>query len=144
MSTNGLLLLALVTPEVIYSGNLSVNWSDMTQVIESPLGHILSITALPGVVVDYPQADSRTQVPTVHVVIVGESRCMMVALSAHKNPVPGQPQADLARVVWSDVRRSFLETAKRRTSVSWFDRLVLLNISLSYFCCRILAHVVRF
>jgi hypothetical protein len=110
LSTNGLLLLALVTPEVIYSGNLSVNWSDMTQVIESPLGHILSITALPGVVVDYPQADWHTQVPTVHVVIVGESRCMMVALSAHKNPIPGQPQADLARVVWSDVRRTFLDS----------------------------------
>lgn len=103
VSTNGLIMLSLIAPEVIYSGQLAVNWNDQNQVIESPLGKVCSITALPGVVVDDPSRDAHVQVPTVHVVIVGETRVMMVALTAHKNPVPGDPQADLARVVWSDV-----------------------------------------
>jgi hypothetical protein len=108
VATNGLLLLAVVPAEVIYSGNLAVNWCDHNQVIESPLGRVSSVTALPGILVEYPTLaavrDTRaTPVPTVHVVIGGENRMMMVALTMHKNPVPGQPQSDLARVVWSDV-----------------------------------------
>jgi hypothetical protein len=108
VATNGLLLLAVIPAEVIYSGNLAVNWCDHNQVIESPLGRVSSVTALPGILVEYPTPaaarDTRaTPVPTVHVVIGGENRMMMVALTMHKNPVPGQPQSDLARVVWSDV-----------------------------------------
>jgi hypothetical protein len=108
VATNGLLLLAVIPAEVIYSGNLAVNWCDHNQVIESPLGRVSSVTALPGILVEYPTTaavrDTRaTPVPTVHVVIGGENRMMMVALAMHKNPVPGQPQSDLARVVWSDV-----------------------------------------
>lgn len=106
VATNGLLLLALIPAEVIYSGELAVNWCDNNQVIESPLGRIHSITALPGIIVDTPTLaprDLQSQVPTVHVVVGGESRVMMVALTTNKNPVPGEPQSDLARVVWSDV-----------------------------------------
>lgn len=104
VSSNGLVMLTLISPEVIYAGNLEVNWCDMNQVIESPLGRLVGVTAMPGVVVDDPLLDLHVQIPTVHVLLSGESRVMMVALTANKNPVPGQPQADLARVMWSDVR----------------------------------------
>ena len=106
VSSNGLVMLTLVSPEIIYAGTLDVNWCDMNQVIESPLGRLVGVTAMPGVVVDDPLRDPHAQVPTVHVLLSGESRVMMVALTANKNPIPGQPQADLARVMWSDVSKN--------------------------------------
>lgn len=107
LGNNGLVKLTLIPPEVIYSGNLSLNWDDINQVVQSPLGRVLSVKSLPGVVVDHPHKDAHSQVPTVHVMLAGESRVMMVSLTVHKKMAPGA-QSELTYVVWSDVRNAFI------------------------------------
>ncbi len=105
LGANGLLKFTLVPPEVIYAGTLNVNWDDVNQVVQSPLGRVLGVKALPGVVVEEPFRDIHAQVPTVHVVVYGESRALMAALTVTKATAGrhGGWTRDVAQVVWSDV-----------------------------------------
>ena len=109
ISTNGLIKLTLIPADVIYAGAIASKWDEVSQIIQSPLGRIADVKPLPGVVVDEPSRDLHAQVPTVHAVIVGERRVMMVALTAPIKTRRGQVQAnrDLVQVVWSDVNSTF-------------------------------------
>lgn len=126
LGNNGLVKLTLIPPEVIYAGDLSLNWDDINQVVQSPLGRVVSVRSLPGVVVDLPHKDMHSQIPTVHVMLVGESRVMMVSLTVHKKMAPGA-QSDLAHVVWSDV-----------SSLSKCKNIFMCHKFYGYFllCCR--------
>jgi hypothetical protein len=110
----GLLKVTLIPAEVIYSGAVHQHWENISEVIQSSLGRIGSVRALPGAVVHTLDAAvgaggrMRSQlVKTVHIMVAGESKAMMLELTVSAaSAAAGASSASFAapvQVMWSDV-----------------------------------------